>query len=439
MRHISRTLGQLPETLDETYERILQAVPKEMWKDTHCILQWIMVSSRPLRVEELAEVFAIDFDEERSGIPTFDPSWRDASAETAVLSACSTLVAIVDGRWGAKIVQFSHFSVQEYLTSDRIANAKHVSRFHIRPKLAHTLLAKACLSVLCQLDHGIDRAKINNFPLAEYAAEHWVEHARVDDVSSYIRDGMDLLFDKNKPHFSAWIWLNNIDNDSAHYRHTNCRKQPDAVPLYYAALCGFCGLVKRLLTAHPEDLYAEGGVWGAPLNAALAKGHLDVVLFLLGHGADGENRGIKDQTGLHIASSRGYTDVVRSLIDRGADLNAKCRDWDGGHQIAVTWTPLHVAISHKHHDVAILLLEGGADTEIRSRSSSSDPFTKTWSGLDQTALYMASSQGYADVVRSLIDRGADLNTKCQERDDGHQIAVTSPWTPLRSLTNIKML
>jgi len=44
-----------------------------------------MVSSRPLRVEELAEVFAINFDEEMSGIPKFDPSWRDPNAETAVL------------------------------------------------------------------------------------------------------------------------------------------------------------------------------------------------------------------------------------------------------------------------------------------------------------------------------------------------------------------
>ena len=85
MRYISRTLNQLPETLDETYERILLGIPKEMWKDVHCILQWLMVSSRPLRVEELAEVFAINFDEEMSGIPKFDPSWRDPNAETAVL------------------------------------------------------------------------------------------------------------------------------------------------------------------------------------------------------------------------------------------------------------------------------------------------------------------------------------------------------------------
>ena len=152
-RYISSTLNKLPKTLDETYERILQSIPEVMQIDAHRIFQWIIVSSRPLGVEEVAEVFAINFDEEMSGIPVFEPSWRDANAETAVLSACSTLVAVVDSGWRGKLVQFSHFSVQEYLTSDRVANAEHVSRFHIHPKPAHTLLAKACLSVLLHPDH----------------------------------------------------------------------------------------------------------------------------------------------------------------------------------------------------------------------------------------------------------------------------------------------
>jgi len=126
-----------------------------MQKDAHCIFQLIMVSSWPLYVEEVAEVFAINFNEEMSGIPKFEPSWQDPNAEKAVLSACSTLVTIVDAQWRGKVVQFSHFSVKEYLTSDRIANAEHLSHFHIHPKPAHTLLAKSCLSVLFGLDYNI--------------------------------------------------------------------------------------------------------------------------------------------------------------------------------------------------------------------------------------------------------------------------------------------
>ena len=413
LRYIPSTLNELPETLDETYERILQGIPKKMQKDAHCILQWLTVSLRPLRVEEVAEVFAINFDEEVSGIPEFEPSWRDPNAEIAVLSACSTLVAIVSAGWDGKIVQFSHFSVKEYLTSNRIVHAEHVSHFQIYPKPAHTLLAKACLSVLLQLDYSIDEVKIKNFPLAEYAAKHWVEHAQFEDVASYIGDGMDLLFDKEKPYFACWVWLYNRDEYRHYRRHTTRPEKPGAAPLYYAALCGFSSLVERLLTAHPQDLDAEGGIYGAPLNAALMKGHLNIALFLLDHNADGDNRSKEDQTGLYIASSRGYADVLQSLIDHGADLNAICKDCDECLN-EMKWTPLHMAISSKRRDIAILLLDGGADTEILS-------------SLNQTALYIASSRGYIDAVRLLIDRGADLNAECQDWIDGF---FDLKWTSL---------
>src|SRR5579863_2181179 len=95
LRNISRTLDELPETLDDTYERILLGIPKAKRADAHRIFQWLLVSSRPLLVEELGEVFAIDFDGETSGIPKFDPSWRPSDAEASVLSACSTLVSAV--------------------------------------------------------------------------------------------------------------------------------------------------------------------------------------------------------------------------------------------------------------------------------------------------------------------------------------------------------
>jgi hypothetical protein len=49
--------------------------------------------------------------------------------------------------------QFSHFSVKEYLTSERLAQAEeHLSYYHILPEPAHTVLARASLSVLLQLD-----------------------------------------------------------------------------------------------------------------------------------------------------------------------------------------------------------------------------------------------------------------------------------------------
>ena len=55
-------LKELPETLDETYERILTDINKANRDHAHRLLQCLTVAVRPLRVAELAEVLAIDFE-----------------------------------------------------------------------------------------------------------------------------------------------------------------------------------------------------------------------------------------------------------------------------------------------------------------------------------------------------------------------------------------
>jgi len=438
LRHISSTLKGLPITLDETYERILLSIPERMRKDAHRIFQWLSVSSRPLRVEELAEIFAINFDEETLGIPNFEPSRRDGNAETAVMSTCSTLISIVNVR-GQNVVRFPHFSAQEYLTSYRIENSASVSYFHVLLKPAHTLLARACLSVLLRLDNTIDETKIQDFPLAQYAAEHWVKHAQFEDVLSDIRDGVDCLFDKNKPHFAAWTWLYDMDGHSGGYRRPPHLTQLDAVPvpLYYAVLCGFPDLAERLLDAHPEDLNACGGYHKAPLTAALHKGHPNIALFLLGRGADAGARCCQGQTALYMASSRGCLDVVRSLIDRRANPNVQCNEDDVSG--SVKWTPLlvaskagsleivrvllehgadanfqdgrgtsplHIASHHPSNDLARLLLDHGANHDAADTS-------------EKTALHEASFYGRTAVVVTLLERGADVEARSK-----------LGWTPL---------
>jgi hypothetical protein len=93
------------------------------------------VAIRPLRVAELAEVLAVDFDD-AEGIPKLNPDWRWEDQEQALLIACSSLIAIVEAG-DSRVVQFSHFSVKEFLTSSLQAERPRIIVSiwspHIRP------------------------------------------------------------------------------------------------------------------------------------------------------------------------------------------------------------------------------------------------------------------------------------------------------------------
>ena len=387
---VRRVLEELPESLDETYERILMAIKKSNQEHAYQMLQCLVAAVRPLRVEELAEILAFDFNVE--GIPKLNLAWRWEDQEEAVMSACSSLVIVVKGDSDdSRIVQFSHFSVKEFLMSSRLAeSSRDVSRYHILLEPAHTILAQACLGVLLQLDDHIDSDKIKNFPLAEYAAIHWVQHARVENVSSHIMDGMKCLFDADKPHFAAWLWVYNED----YYRSmpTTFPEKPDAVPLYYAALFGLRDLAAHLLAERPEDVDAKGGSEVTPLHASALNGHLDVLSLLIEHSGNPDIRGRYLQTPLHRMIylrkvQEVHLEIGKRLLDCGADANA---------QDDTDWTPLYLAAWDGLLDFAQLVLEHGAAINARANNG-------------ETPLHKASRNGQVDVVRLLLEHGADPN------------------------------
>jgi ankyrin repeat protein len=429
---IARALKELPQTLDETYDRILSGIDKDSQEYALCLFQCLCVSIRPLRLAELAEVLAILFDTGRDSEDNVD--WRSDDAQRALLSACSSLITVVDVD-GFPVIQFAHFTVREYLMSDRLANAgERLSRYHILPHSAHTTLARASLGVLLSLDGHVDKIAMQEYPLAIYGAQYWVDHAKFGTVSSDIQDLMERLFDRNRPYFAAWVWIYDFDHPFGGQMSMMCPKQPQASPLYYAALCGFPGVVKHLAITHPGDVSARGGVGMTPLNAALKKEDINVVQALLDCGA---NINVLDAEGfspLHRASLSGNSDAVQLLINCRADLNIALAS-DGKSDACLT--PLYVAAQQGELAICQLLVEHGADINPRDECGMSPlqtasvrknslkhldvvtflldngaPIDYRSEGL--TALILASHFGCAEVVRILIQRGADV--AC--RDDG---------------------
>jgi hypothetical protein len=345
-QNIRRVLKDLPKSLDETYERVLKEIGEANQYHAYRLLQCLTVAIRPLRVEELAEILALDFDGAEGGIPELNKDWRWQNQQEVVMSTCSSLVTIVGGG-SDRVVQFSHFSVKEYLTSDRLTTSQsNISHFRISLELAHITIVKACLGILLQSDNSVeeDRVKTSS-PLAGYAARHWVDHAKFENVSASVKDGMRRLFDPIKPYFAAWLEVHDIDNEW--HRFTGGTKVSRRAPLYHASLCGFRDVVAHLVTEHSQPVNDKVGLKHSPLVAALYNRHFEVAELLQQHGAAVDVTGYINRTPLHVASAQGFVDVAQWLLDHGAESEKQDSD---------RWTPLHFAASGGHPKIVWMLL-----------------------------------------------------------------------------------
>ena len=198
---VRHTLDELPETLDETYERTLLDIDKKRWAYAHRLFQCLVVALRPLHVEELADFLAFEFKDEEN--PIFRADCRHEDPTDAVLSTCSSLISIINVQFGPAIVQFSHFSVKEYLTAARIVQGR-VPRYYISLEPAHILVTRACLSILLQLDGQITEERKKDLPLVKYAAWHWVRHAKFKNALSQTEKMVKRLFDALRISTVTW-------------------------------------------------------------------------------------------------------------------------------------------------------------------------------------------------------------------------------------------
>jgi ankyrin repeat protein len=417
-------LAELPETLDETYERILREIPKTNQVHAHRLLQCLTVAVRPLKVEELAEVLAINFDAEE-GIPKLNEGFRWSDQEQAVLSACSSLVVIVEDG-ASRRVQFSHFSVKEFLTSDRLAaSAVDALRgHHICFEPAHTIIAKACLGVLLRLNDDMDKETIKSYPLADYAGKCFVVHAGFGDVLSHVNNGLGDLLDPDKPHFYTWLWLQYGDWGTRIFawgsefesisKPSTCKlpvpvHPPRIFPLYYALALRHSCLARHLILKRPRDLYASDKYGTTALHIAAYLLNCNVAQMLVERTSAIDVRDNSGRTPLHYAmrddtwdhDERELSDVfhcVRLLLDSGASAEA---------QNNVGSTPLHAAAaSRTSQEIVQLLIENSTNIDLRNN-------------IGQTALHEASQCGQPDILRLILNHNADVNAP-----DNHG------WTPL---------
>jgi ankyrin repeat protein len=424
---IQHALAYLPETLDETYQRTLREINKADWVFAHRLFQFVAVASRPLRVEELAELLAFDFKAGR--IPKFHEGWRLEDPVDAVLSTCPSLLAIVGGG-SKKVIQFSHFSVKEFLTSTRLAEASEITsrRYHVSMTPAHTLVAQACLGILLHLDKGVITSDgLGKLPLAKYDAEHLAHHAQFEDVSRNVEDGMKQMFDPSNAHLAVWVWI--YDPESSLWGQNRPGERPlppRGTPLHYAALWGLHSMVEFLIVEHSQHVHSQGFTDNAtPLHLASKRGHVKAAHMLIEHGADVTDQNKDGETPLHLAVRERQVAVTGMLIERGSD-DVMVQNKDGE-------TPLHLALQEKQVGLARMLIDRGADDVMVQNKDGETPLHLALRGEQvgltrmliergvddvmaqnkdgETPLHLASFQGQVEVTRMLIERGVDVMAK----------------------------
>jgi ankyrin repeat protein len=219
-----------------------------------------------------------------------------------------------------------------------------------------------------------------------------VTHVQVENVSSRVRDGMEALFDTNRPYFEAWVNL--YDADRYSFGQGRASHARGARQVYYAALCGFHEIVDHLTDAYPLCAGASGGRCGTALHAASFAGHLQLVQSLHQHGVFVDVPNYAGDAPLRFASQSGHCDVVQYLISHGADVNSRGEGQN---------TPLNWAAHGGHVDVVQVLLDNGADVRTTDDHGRTPLHDAIW-GDDPKG-------DFPQVVQLLLAHGANVNAQ----------------------------
>ena len=130
-----------------------------------------------------------------------------------------------------------------------------------------------------------------------------------------------------------------------------------------AAEAGDFGRVK-LLVGQGAEINLTGTFGNTDGVTALAIAawcnRLDIVRYLVEHGADVDHADAGGGTPLIDAVSQGHLEVARYLLEQGADSDT---DDDDG------WTSLHYAAFYDHLEIAKLLMVYGADLNTMNNAS----------------------------------------------------------------------
>lgn len=417
---LRKALATLPRTLYETYAHIFCNIDEEYQDYALHILQWLAFSERPLQLKEVAEVVAIDVNNN----PQFDPQRRLPDSED-VVTICSSLITVTQSSstdvpfcfsYPHRHVALAHSSVKEYLVSDLIRQGQ-ASKYSLNEMDCHVSLVKDCIAYLLHFN-GVNSLKSDVFaeyPLVQYAATYLPAHARVAE-RRYKTICRSLFLTKGEA-FMNWVRLHDLQRPYGSEQMALPRIT--ASPLYYASAVGLIESV-RILIDERADIEVRDKDYENALLIASLNGYGEVVNLLLekiGHVNTVEPR-YGDAS--RLALSRGHTEIVHILLEKGVDLDEPASG------------ALLAAIKDHDEEKAQFLIGNGAKVAMKEHARLESLGFSSHEGLQEAAEFIlqkhvmvddqiytqalveASREGHLPIVQMLLDKGAVISAEVME-------------------------
>lgn len=443
---LQRSLDWLPVTLEDMYNGMLidhslrSRVPQELQLT---ILQWVTNSTRPLRLLELAAMFDCQSGTGRAA--------KDTKA--VVRAACGPLLEILED----ETISVIHHSFTEFLIDGErktrpATGASHPQFPVINPVTTHNTMALACVKYLtsgCMDDWKLapesddeeydpyykrpphlEQSIRLRYPFIEYAVKNWYIHAsKVDSIGVPLLEALDSFMKPKNQAFFSWLDMN---------WRTKTRWSKVS-PLHVASWAGMTSYAEHLLQMGADSNGLDGRE-RTPLSWASSRGNVEVAALLLKNVTEPDLDDYNGHKPLHYAALANHHKIVKLLLAAGVSpTTGKTRDRGrrcGNARSSIGDSPLMYCcnggavesvremmpyLKQKDLNNALCWAAGSGKTDVVNLLLTSPETSVEHPDYPDTPLFLAASGLHFDIMRALLQRGADPNKRSTNHDPNRRM------------------
>ncbi|MCJ1378282.1 hypothetical protein MMC17_001379 [Xylographa soralifera] len=421
---VKHALERLPPNLDQTYDHILLSVQPEDRELLRKALQLVVFSARPMQMREVAEAVIIE-----PGTSKIDEDDRLQRPEDLLDIGKSLFVQNHTKYPVAHFLELAHYSVKEYLLSERIkkgqAAAFAIEKTRAELNNATCLLTYLGLEVFEDTWHAFDaktweladirgihldidfltrqhEQRLEEYPLLFYAAQHCFRHhckteAVQHMVSSLIRNLFSAPRSGRFQNMTYTCVYNPLDPVASYARLFKYSLVSIAAQFNLSIIVQdmlVAGMHADYLSPKPNliESFPEGQT---ALYRAADFGYTDLCKILIDAGANVQGTTSYDCP-LSAAARGGKTAILRMMLDAGADVVKDARPLCET-QLVIWWRYVEEKNNSKWRDILDILRDAGGK----------------WSTIGLLAAFSKSTKPLVKYAAEVLQDDSIANTRTQ--------------------------